>query len=135
MPTLRWSLRHGAEASACPFPSGYLQSWALAHPSPQVLSFLGTQVSTLYSEFEHTLTQVHNWMRNWARKLNFLGASPALDLLATAKVAEINNINNTIAPKTYFRPSCPVNICVQPIQDAFAHFTALTSSWAGTPSC
>ena len=52
-----------------------LQSWALAHPNLQVLNFLGTQVSPLYSEFEHTSA---DWVRNWARKLNFLGLRPAL---------------------------------------------------------
>ena len=44
------------------------------HPSPQVLSFLGTQVLYLVN----LSTQALNWVRNWACNLNFFGARPAL---------------------------------------------------------
>ena len=53
-------------------------AWALAHPNPQVLSFFGMQVSTLYSEFEHSSTEV---VWNWVRKLNFLGVFLKLNSL------------------------------------------------------
>ena len=70
----RYSLLFPANLLSCRC-STSRASWALAHPSPQVLSFLGTQLSTYIMNLS---TQVLKWVQNWACKLNFLGSRPAL---------------------------------------------------------
>ena len=75
-----------------------LQSWALAHPSLQVLSFLGTQISTLIVNLS---TQVLKWVQNWVRKLN----SWAL-LWSIARIQ--SKVMNQIARRLTLREVCAI---------------------------
>ena len=66
------------------------QSWALVHPSLQVLSFLGPQVS-LYIVI--LSTQVLKWVRNWVRRFIFLSARPALKYRLRQLKPDTQNFN------------------------------------------